>query len=390
MILPILQIGDEILKKKSAPVTEYNDELKKLLDDMKQTLADAKGAGLAAPQVGRNIRAFIVDTDDGYYEFINPVILGTSGSQYGVEGCLSVKGKWGDVKRPRKVTVEAFDRNGKKFKVVARDFFARAVCHENDHLDGLPTFQFEKIRLEGAETLKSLNADIMVTCAYGQLLSQEIIDICKFGIINVHASLLPRYRGAAPIQYAVINGESKTGVTFMKTAAGLDTGDIIAEYEIPIGEDETAGELAARLSALGAEHICDILTAIENGSATFTPQNEQLAFTVKTIKKEQAETDFSLPAVKVKQFILGMNPAPVAYAFCNGKKIKIYRAKALNEEFAGKCGEVVKADKKLIVKCGSGAIEITEIQEEGGKKLSARDFTAGRKLAVGDVLGKNV
>ncbi|MDY3724258.1 MAG: methionyl-tRNA formyltransferase [Candidatus Borkfalkiaceae bacterium] len=255
---------------------------------------------------------------------------------------------------------------------------------------GLSTFQFEKIRLEGAETLKSLNADIMVTCAYGQLLSQEIIDICKFGIINVHASLLPKYRGAAPIQYAVINGESKTGVTFMKTAAGLDTGDIIAEYEIPIGTDETAGELAARLSALGAEHICDILTAIENGSATFTPQNERLAFTVKTIKKEQAETDFSLPAVKVKQFILGMNPSPVAYAFCKGKKIKIYRAKALNEEFAGKCGEVVKADKKLIVKCGSGAIEITEIQEEGGKKLSARDFTAGRKLAVGDVLGKNV
>lgn len=137
MILPILQIGDEILKKKSAPVTEYNDELKKLLDDMKQTLADAKGAGLAAPQVGRNIRAFIVDTDDGYYEFVNPVILGTSGSQYGVEGCLSVKGKLGDVKRPRKVTVEAFDRNGKKFKIVARDFFARAVCHENDHLDGI-------------------------------------------------------------------------------------------------------------------------------------------------------------------------------------------------------------------------------------------------------------
>ena len=137
MILPILQIGDEILKKKSVPVTEFDGELKKLLDDMKQTLADAKGAGLAAPQVGRNIRAFIVDVDDGYFEFVNPVILGTSGSQYGVEGCLSVKGKWGDVKRPRKVTVEACDRNGKKFKIVARDFFARAVCHEYDHLDGI-------------------------------------------------------------------------------------------------------------------------------------------------------------------------------------------------------------------------------------------------------------
>ena len=137
MILPILQIGDEILSKKCLPVDSIDGELIKLLDDMKQTLADAKGAGLAAPQVGKNIRVFIVDTDDGYYEFINPKILGTSGSQYGVEGCLSVKGKWGDVKRPRKVTVEALDRNGKKFKVVARDFFARAVCHENDHLDGI-------------------------------------------------------------------------------------------------------------------------------------------------------------------------------------------------------------------------------------------------------------
>lgn len=137
MILPILQIGDEILTKKCLPVASIDGELIKLLDDMKQTLADAKGAGLAAPQVGKNIRVFIVDTDDGYYEFINPKILGTSGSQYGIEGCLSVKGKWGDVKRPRKVTVEALDRNGKKFKVVARDFFARAVCHENDHLDGI-------------------------------------------------------------------------------------------------------------------------------------------------------------------------------------------------------------------------------------------------------------
>ncbi len=137
MILPILQIGDEILTKKCLPVESIDGELIKLLDDMKQTLADAKGAGLAAPQVGKNIRVFIVDTDDGYYEFINPKILGTSGSQYGIEGCLSVKGKWGDVKRPRKVTVEALDRNGKKFKVVARDFFARAVCHENDHLDGI-------------------------------------------------------------------------------------------------------------------------------------------------------------------------------------------------------------------------------------------------------------
>lgn len=135
--LEILQTGNPILREKCVPVGNVDLNLIKLLDDMKETLKDAQGAGLAAPQVGKNIRVFIVDTEDGYYEFINPKILGVSGSQYGVEGCLSVKGKWGDVKRPKKVTIEATDRYGKRFKVVARDFFARAVCHENDHLDGI-------------------------------------------------------------------------------------------------------------------------------------------------------------------------------------------------------------------------------------------------------------
>ena len=135
--LEILQTGNPILREKCIPVGNVDLNLIKLLDDMKETLKDAQGAGLAAPQVGKNIRVFIVDTEDGYYEFINPKILGVSGSQYGVEGCLSVKGKWGDVKRPKKVTIEATDRYGQRFKVVARDFFARAVCHENDHLDGI-------------------------------------------------------------------------------------------------------------------------------------------------------------------------------------------------------------------------------------------------------------
>ncbi len=135
--LQIIQIGNPILREKCVKVDAVDLNLIKLLDDMKETLEDAQGAGLAAPQVGKNIRVFIVHTDDGYFEFINPKILGVSGSQYGVEGCLSVKGKWGDVKRPKKVTVEALDRYGNKFKIVARDFTARAICHENDHLDGI-------------------------------------------------------------------------------------------------------------------------------------------------------------------------------------------------------------------------------------------------------------
>ncbi|MBE5742101.1 MAG: peptide deformylase [Clostridiales bacterium] len=137
-ILPILQTGDEILRQKCESVDKFDAELCNLLNDMKDTLKNAKGAGLAAPQVGVTKRIFIIDDEEkGIVEFINPVILGTSGSQYGVEGCLSVKGKWGDVKRPRKVTIEAFDRYGKKFKIVGRDFFAKAMSHEYDHLDGI-------------------------------------------------------------------------------------------------------------------------------------------------------------------------------------------------------------------------------------------------------------
>ncbi|MBR1676149.1 MAG: peptide deformylase [Clostridia bacterium] len=136
-ILPILQIGDETLREKCEPVTSFDLNLASLLNDMKETLYDANGAGLAAPQVGVTKRIFVVSVDEGYFEFINPVILGTSGSQYGVEGCLSVKGKWGDVKRPKKVTIKAFDRFGKPFKIVAKDFFAKAISHEYDHLEGV-------------------------------------------------------------------------------------------------------------------------------------------------------------------------------------------------------------------------------------------------------------
>ena len=135
----------------------------------------------------------------------------------------------------------------------------KVVALEN----GIPVFQYEKIRAEGVEDLKSVGADIMITCAYGQILSKEIIDVCPHGIINIHASLLPKYRGAAPIQYAVINGEKTTGVTVMQTEVGLDTGDIIEAFETPIGESETAGDLFVRLSNLGAEKICSVLDKIE-------------------------------------------------------------------------------------------------------------------------------
>lgn len=253
----------------------------------------------------------------------------------------------------------------------------KVVALNND----IPVFQFEKIRNGGAEELKKLGADIMVTCAYGQILTKDILNVCKYGVINIHASLLPKYRGAAPIQYAIVNGEKETGVTFMKTEEGLDTGDIIVAYKTEIKESETSAELAERLSVIGAEHINDVLTSIENGTACYTKQDDSVANVVKTIKKDQTEVNFDKSGKEVADFINGMYP--LAYAFCNGKKYKFYRAKA--SENQGKTGEVIITGKKLFIACALDSVEILEIQEEGGKRLSAKDFLNGRKINAGDV-----
>ena len=256
------------------------------------------------------------------------------------------------------------------------------VANEN----GIPVFQYEKIRVEGVEDLKSLGADIMITCAYGQILSREIIDICPYGIINIHGSLLPKYRGASPIQSAVINGEKTTGITVMQTEEGLDCGDILAVFETPIGEEETSADLFARLSILGAKNICSVLDDIEDGKITPIKQDESQATLVKTIKKEDALIDFSKDALTVKNLINGMNPWPIAFTLKNGKKLKFYRARTA--EGNGKAGEVIVADKKLVIACGNGAVEIGILQEEGGKAMSAQSYLNGRKLKVGDLLGE--
>ncbi len=258
----------------------------------------------------------------------------------------------------------------------------KVVATEN----GIPVFQYEKIRVEGVEDLKSLGADIMITCAYGQILSREIIDICPYGIINIHGSLLPKYRGASPIQSAVINGEKTTGITVMQTEEGLDCGDILAVFETPIGEEETSADLFARLSILGAKNICSVLDDIEDGKITPIKQDESQATLVKTIKKEDALIDFSKDALTVKNLINGMNPWPIAFTLKNGKKLKFYRARTAQGN--GKAGEVIVADKKLVIACGNGAVEIGILQEEGGKAMSAQSYLNGRKLKVGDLLGE--
>lgn len=253
---------------------------------------------------------------------------------------------------------------------------------------GVKVLQYGKIRAEGVNDLKNLKPDIMVSCAYGQILSQEIIDIAPKGIINVHGSILPKYRGASPIQQAVIDGETETGITIMQTDVGIDSGDILAVIKTPIDKNETAGELFDRLSYLGADLLIQTLDKIESGDITPIKQDDTLATHVKMIKKEDALIDWSKPAEVIRNLIRGMNPWPVAYTFVKGKMLKIFSADVTDSDNDFKCGEVLQCDAKngLIVKCADKALKINELQSEGSKRMSAHDFCLGRKLNVGDIL----
>ena len=246
---------------------------------------------------------------------------------------------------------------------------------------GIPVLQYDKIKVEGVEDLKALNPDLMITCAFGQILSQEILDIPKLGVINIHASLLPKYRGASPINFAILNGEKTTGITVMKTDIGIDTGDMIYKEEISINDDETAGELFERLSILGANCIEKVLSNLLNGKMPLEKQVESDATYTKIIKKEMAKIDFSKNAKDVANTIRAFNPSPVAFTFLNGEIFKIYSAKETKE--SGKAGTVIVSDKRLVVACGEGAVELLKVQKCGGKPLNIKDFLAGNKLPLG-------
>ncbi len=252
---------------------------------------------------------------------------------------------------------------------------------------GLDVLQYKKLRVDAVEDLKRLAPDLMVTCAYGQILSQEIIDIPKLGIINIHASLLPLYRGASPITWSVVNGDKKTGVTLMKTEAGIDTGDILMMEEVEISEDATAGEMFDILSVLGSKMIVEGLKSIEDGTAVFTPQDHERATHVKMFTKEAGLIDFSKSALEVKNHIRGMNPYPMAYFMLNDTRIKVFKANIFDGEIDSsfEAGQVVISSPKqgLVIKCGEGAVEIETLQFPNAKVVSAKDALNGRKIEVG-------
>ena len=258
---------------------------------------------------------------------------------------------------------------------------------------GIPVLQPEKIR-EHIEEIKALGGELLVTCAYGQILTQAVLDAFPMGVWNIHAGLLPQYRGASPIQSCILNGESVTGVSIMKTELGLDCGDVLCVEQTPILETETYGELSDRLSLLGAELSVKALRSLESGHYTLTPQSDEGVRVVRKIDKEQAKIDFSKPCKEVVDLVRGMNPAPVAYTAIEGNKVNVYRAESveLNEEeraaFANAvCGEVLsdKPKRGLLVKCADGAVRLTEVQAAGGKRISGGDFLNGRKAKKGQV-----
>ncbi|MBE7088862.1 MAG: methionyl-tRNA formyltransferase [Clostridiales bacterium] len=248
----------------------------------------------------------------------------------------------------------------------------------------IPVYDFAKIK-DSVSVVQSLGADIMITCAYGQILSQAVLDCFKGGVWNIHASLLPKFRGASPVQSAILAGETHTGVTVMKTELSLDTGDMLLVKRCEIGS-LTAGELFDKLSLLGAEAAVEAVELLEKGDLNLLLQDDSAATYCKKIEKSDAKINFSSTAKEICSLIRAMNPAPLAYCQLGESTLNLLFAEE-GEDVEGRLGEVVFADKRGIgVKCQNGSIIITKLKPAGGKEMLARDFVNGRKIKVGDIL----
>ena len=242
----------------------------------------------------------------------------------------------------------------------------------------LPVYQPEKLRDgQALEIFRSLKPDLAVVVAYGRILPKELLEVPALGCVNVHGSLLPKYRGAAPIQWSVLNGDAVGGITTMYMAEGLDSGDMILQEETPIGENETAGELYERLSQIGASLLSETVKQILSGNAPRIPQEESQATLAPMLEKPMGQLDFSKPAFAVHKWICGMNPWPAAFTSLDGMTVKVYRSRIAQGE--GEPGTVLLG-KGLTVACGQGAVELLEIQAQGGKRMAAADYLRGHPL----------
>ena len=254
----------------------------------------------------------------------------------------------------------------------------------------IPVYQPQKVREpEFVEVLKNLAPDMIVVAAFGQIIPKEILDMPKYGCINIHASLLPKYRGAAPIQQAVIDGEKESGVTIMKMGMGLDTGDMISQAVVTLREDETGGSLFDRLAETGASLLIQTIPSIENGTATYTKQPEESPTPYAAmITKKMGLLDFSGNAEVLERLVRGMNPWPSAYTYLNNKTLKVWKA-AVEDAESGKAapGTSVGVDKKGIhVACGEKILVLQEVQLEGKKRMETDAFLRGYQVTEGTIL----
>ena len=255
---------------------------------------------------------------------------------------------------------------------------------------GYEVHQPQKVKTpEFVQILRDMQPDLIVVAAFGQFLSQEILSMPKYGFINVHASLLPKYRGAAPIQYAIIKGERESGVTIMQMDIGMDTGAMLDKVVVPIGENTTMGELHDALKTKGAELLLKVIDKIEAGTIVAEPQNNDEATYATLLDRSMERIDWSKSAQEVHNLIRGFNPAPSTFtSLPNGKNLKIWCSMLTDKNSDEVPGTVIEVSKRsFFVACGSGVVEITEVQPESKKRMPAQVFINGRGVQVGDVLG---
>ena len=254
----------------------------------------------------------------------------------------------------------------------------------------IPVFQPVKVREKSCvEKLDSYKADVMVVVAFGQILPREILELTPYGCINVHASLLPKYRGAAPIQWSIIDGETVTGVTTMQMDEGLDTGDILLKTEVPLEPDETGGSLHDKLSAAGAKLCVETLKALEEKTVTPEKQGETPTKYARMLDKELGKIDWTKDAASIERLVRGLNPWPSAYTSWEGKTMKIWSAEVVDRECKAPCGTVAEVTKTdFSVQTGKGLLKVTELQIPGKKRMAADAFLRGYKMETGTLLAE--